>query len=56
MRIEIEKRIDLTEREYDKTVEFYEKTGDSKYLKILQNCRILCNDKLAGSEEKIVRN
>ena len=35
------KKIELTGREYDKTVELYEKTGNTKYLKILHNCVIL---------------
>jgi len=36
-----QQRIDLTESEYDETVKLYEKTGNIKYRRILQNCRIV---------------
>ena len=35
-------KIDLTESEYDNIVQSYKKTGNIKYWRILQNCRILC--------------
>jgi len=37
--------VDLTEQEYDETVKQYEKTGNIKYWRILQNCRIVCAPK-----------
>ncbi len=40
-----QQHINLTESEYDKTVKLYEKTGDIKYWRTLQNCRIVCNPK-----------
>jgi len=36
-----QQRTELTGREYDKTVKLYEESGETKYLKILQNCIIL---------------
>lgn len=42
-----QQRIELTGREYDKIVKRYEKTGETKYLRILQNCKILMGAKRA---------
>jgi len=42
-----QQRIELTGREYDKTVKRYEETGETKYLRILQNCTILMGAKRA---------
>jgi len=40
-----QQRIELTGREYDKIVKRYEKTGEIKYWRILQNCIILTGAK-----------
>ena len=44
-----QQHIDLTESEYDETVKLYEKTGNIKYRRILQNCRIVIAPLLAKS-------
>lgn len=46
-----EQRIDLTESEYDKTVKLYEETGDIKYWRILNNCRIVCGNRTGFNHE-----